>query len=278
MTVVRALLQQRHNYYRWLLIIEVIALISLRPLQQLPQLVSVVYLIIGGVGVLLDSPLLQKNRLTAQLHTAVIPQKQHNQLRQVLRRRRWVQYGWLCAAGVEALWQLSLLLLPTVALHLSVVHMLTWLCLLLYQLWSLMNALAEEPVFSGDLLMGAAAGYLLIGFTGGTVLNSLVVLDPAAFTLAGSPHGALPAAIAYAPHMLGAAFGSLTTLGSPVLNNESLTCVSASAGITIVGQLYVAILIAGVLGKPRHIASVRKAAHRGRLGSASSPRLRRKRR
>ena len=37
MTVVRALLQQRHNYYRWLLIVEVIALICLRPLQQAPQ-------------------------------------------------------------------------------------------------------------------------------------------------------------------------------------------------------------------------------------------------
>jgi len=31
----------------------------------------------------------------------------------------------------------------------------------------LATALAEEPVFNGDLLMGAAAGYLLVGFTGG---------------------------------------------------------------------------------------------------------------
>jgi hypothetical protein len=251
MTVVRALLQQRHNYYRWLLIVEVIALICLRPLQQAPQLVSVVYLIIGGVAAVMDSPLLPQNRLTPQLHTAVISQKQHNYLRQVIRRRRWLQYGWLCAAGVELVWQLSLLLVPPLAVQLSVLHMLIWLCLLLYELWALMSALAEEPVFSGDLLMGAAAGYLLIGFTGGIVLNSLLVLDPAAFC-------------------------SLTTLGSPVLNNESLTSVSASVGITIVGQLYVAILIAGVLGKPRQIATVRKASHQARRGSAPSPRLRRK--
>jgi hypothetical protein len=116
----------------------------------------------------------------------------------------------------------------------------------------------------------------LIGFTGGIVLNSLLVLDPAAFSVAGSPLGDLPAAIAYAPHVLGAAFGSLTTLGSPVLNQDSLTSVSASVGITIVGQLYVAILIAGVLGKPRQIAIVRKAAHQARRGSAPEPRLRRK--
>jgi len=70
----------------------------------------------------------------------------------------------------------------------------------------------------------------------------------------------------------------LTTLGSPVFSNSSLTSVSASVGITIVGQLYVAILIAGVLGKPRQIAAVRKAAHPRRRSQAPSPKLRRIRR
>ena len=78
--------------------------------------------------------------------------------------------------------------------------------------------------------------------------------------------------------MLGAAFGSLTTLGSSVFSDNSLTSVSASVAITIVGQLYVAILIAGVLGKPRQIAAVRKAAHSRRRSQAPSPRLRRIRR
>jgi hypothetical protein len=149
---------------------------------------------------------------------------------------------------------------------------------MLYVLWTLMGALAEEPVFNGALLMGAAAGYLLIGFTGGIVLNSLLVLDPVAFSLSATAHTNLPAGIAYAPEMLGAAFGSLTTLGSSVLDEKSLTSVSASVGITVVGQLYVAILIAGVLGKPRHIADVRKAAHTTRRSQAPSPKLRRIRR
>jgi hypothetical protein len=33
-------------------------------------------------------------------------------------------------------------------------------------------------------------------------------------------------------------------------------------GIAVVGQLYIAILIAGVLGKPRQLTAVRKAAVR----------------
>ena len=50
MSATRELLLQRHNYYRWLLVVEVLALIGLRPLQQAPQLVCLVYLTIAGVA------------------------------------------------------------------------------------------------------------------------------------------------------------------------------------------------------------------------------------
>ena len=281
MSVVHTLLMQRHRFYRDLLIVEVLALISLRPLQHAPQLVSLVYLLISGVAVLMDSPLLPRNRLTPDLGASAIPARQHPQLQRVLQRRRWLKNGWLMAAGVELLWQTSLLLAPALAVQLSVLHVVVWLALMLDVLWSLISALAEEPVFSGALVMGAAAGYLLIGFTGGIVLNSLLVLDPSAFQLPASraehlEH--LPVAIAQAPQMIGAAFGSLTTLGSSVLRGQNLTSVSASVAITIVGQLYVAILIAGVLGKPRQLSAVRKAAHPMRRRPAPSLRLRRTRR
>lgn len=277
MTVITALLKQRHSYYRNLLIVEVIALISLRALQQAPQLVSLVYLVISGVGVLADSPLLPRNRLSPQLERNPLPLRGQHRLQRILQRRLLLEKSWLMAAAVELLWQASLLMAPVLAVQLSVLHMVVWIALLLYVLWALMNALAEEPIFSGSLLMGAAAGYLLIGFTGGIVLNSLLAIDPAAFQLHPTGHE-LPLAIAHAPQMLGAAFGSLTTLGSAALNEQSLTSVSASVGITIVGQLYVAILIAGVLGKPRQPTAVRKAAHRRRQVGGTSPRLRRIRR
>jgi len=118
----------------------------------------------------------------------------------------------------------------------------------------------------------------LVGFTGGIVLNSLLVLDPAAFNL--PPHGhALPDGIGHAPALLGAAFASLTTVGSPVLNNGSLTSLTASVGITIVGQLYVAIMIAGVLGKPRQApAAAPTSAHPQGPSAAAPSRMRRFRR
>ncbi|MBM5819125.1 MAG: hypothetical protein FJ070_03405 [Cyanobacteria bacterium K_DeepCast_150m_m2_101] len=278
MSVVRMLLKQRHNFYRGLLIVEVVALAGLRAMQEVPQLVSVAYLVIAGVAVLMDSPLLPQNRLTPHLGGNVMHQREHHHLGRILKRRKWLVLGWLVAAGLELVWQTALLLAPPLAIQLSVLHIAVWLTLMLYVLWTLMKALAEEPLFNGDLLMGAAAGYLLIGFTGGILLNSLLVLDPAAFHLAPSGHSQLPVGIAHAPQMLGAAFGCLTTLGSAALNPESLTSLSASVAITIVGQLYVAILIAGVLGKPRQLATGRKAAHRRRQFAEASPRLRRNRR
>ena len=131
------------------------------------------------------------------------------------------------------------------------------MCLLLN---SILRALAEKPTFNSSALIGAVAGYLLVGYSGGVALNSLLVLDPGAFSLPAVSTN-MPAAIAHAPALLGAAFASLTTIGSSVLEGGSLTSLSASVAITIVGQLYVAILIAGVLSKPRSLSTVRKAAH-----------------
>jgi hypothetical protein len=150
---------------------------------------------------------------------------------------------------------------PLLAVQLSVIHLLIWLVLMLALLWKLVNALAEEPIFNGNLLMGAAAGYLLEGFTGGIVLNSLLVLDPAAFNLPAHGHD-LPDGVGHAPAMLGAACASLT----------------AGVAITIVGQLYVAILIAGILGKPRQRAADRRAAHLQRRTASRSSKLKRQRR
>ena len=249
MAVISSLLQQRHAFYRGLLAVEVLALVGLRGIEEAPRLVSLVYLVIASVAVLLDSPLLPQNRLEPSLGES-IPQQLKQRLEKALLRRQVVGFAWLLALLIEVIWQIALVFDPALAIQLSVVHLVVWLVLMLQLLWNLINALAEEPLFNGDLLMGAAAGYLLVGFTGGIVLNSLLVLDPAAFNLPAHGH-ALPDGIGHAPAMLGAAFASLTTIGSPVLKSGSLTSLTASVGITIVGQLYVAILIAGVLGKPR---------------------------
>jgi hypothetical protein len=277
MAELNRLLQQRHSLYRWLLAVEVIALVGLRGLQEAPRLVSLVYLVISGVAVILDSPLLRKNRINwlAAASESVHLQQMHR-VQQMRLRRSHLVIVWLLALVMEVIWQAALVLNPPLAVQLSVIHLLIWLLLLLTLLWGLVSALAEEPFFNGNLLMGAAAGYLLVGFTGGIVLNSLLVLDPAAFNLPAHGHN-LPDGVGHAPAMLGAAFASLTTLGSPALKTDSLTSLTAGVAITIVGQLYVAILIAGILGKPRQTAD-RRAAHLRRTMAGRSSKLNRDRR
>lgn len=268
MSVVTRLLEQRHAYYRALLALEVLVLIGLRGLQAAPRLVSVIYLLISGMAVLLDSPLLPRNRLEAP-PSGSFPAR----LEQILLQRRKLAWYWLLAAVLEGCWQAALQFKPALALHLSPIHLTVWLVLMLNLLWWLVKALAEEPYFSLDLVIGAAAGYLLVGFTGGIVLNSLLVLDPTAFHLETHGH-ALPDGVGHAPAMLGAAFASLTTQGSPLLNTGSLTLLSASTGITIVGQLYIAILIAGILGKPRRSEAIPEAAHPQRPRASGSRKIR----
>jgi hypothetical protein len=111
----------------------------------------------------------------------------------------------------------------------SPIHLMMRLVLMLNLLWWLAKTLAQELTFSLDLVIGAAIGFLLMGFNGGIVLNSLLVLDPTAFQLEAHAH-ALPDAVGHAPAMLGAALASLTTQGSPLLNNGSLTLLSGSMG------------------------------------------------
>ena len=267
MASVSRLLQERHHYYRALLAIEVLVLSSLSALQREPRLIGLLYVLLTGVGVVLDSPLLPQNRLERNVFVWVSG-RTRNRLERIMVRRQLIVVGWLVCLVTEVAWQSALHFNPSLAVRLSPAHLVVWLALMLYLIWSLINALVEEPVFNGAMVMGAAAGYLLVGFAGGIALNSLLVLDPAAFQLPARVAN-LPDGIAHAPTMLGAAFGCLTTLGSPVLRMDHLTAVTAAVAIAAVGQLYIAILIAGVLGKPRQMAAARKALGRRRTHSGT---------
>jgi hypothetical protein len=83
------------------------------------------------------------------------------------------------------------------------------------------------------------------------LLTAAWVLQPSAFIAS-----ALPAvgqagdlSVAVAPALMAASFGLLTTVGTEVLNSSNVAVQVVSNVITISGQLYVAILIALILGR-----------------------------
>jgi hypothetical protein len=113
------------------------------------------------------------------------------------------------------------------------------------------RSLIREPFVTMSVVLGAASGYLTVGIAGGVLLTAMWVLQPAAFVAANLPAVGLSgdASVAVAPALMAASFGLLTTVGTDVLTSSNVAVQVLSNVITIAGQLYVAILIALILGR-----------------------------
>jgi hypothetical protein len=123
---------------------------------------------------------------------------------------------------------------------LSLLRFFLWFLFFGILLIRLIKALIREPFVTTSVVMGAGAGYLMLGFVGGVLLNTIFYFQPVAFV----PLPQNPTAILNI-----AAFGYLTTLGSSVVNQDYPLAQIGALLITLGGQLYVAILIALVLGR-----------------------------
>lgn len=222
-------IRHRGRLYVTLLLLEMAGLLALRPLQLHPHFTALVYLALPGVVLLFSysSSLVRHHR-----------------------SRSWLMLLWGCTAIVEVLWQLALRNGSQGWGHLGLLHLVFWQSLMLYLLWRLVLALIREPRFNASVVMGAAAGYLMLGYAGGIALTTLYALEPSAFLLPPAPAGA-SGALLYSPHLLAGSFTALTTLGSGVINPAVLSGQTVVLLITALGQLYVAILIGSVLGKER---------------------------
>ena len=122
------------------------------------------------------------------------------------------------------------------------------------------KSLVREPYVTTSVVMGAASGYLLVGIAGGVLLNAVSVLSPSTFALpvvpqaagltpGGQVHHAVLGQLANAPALMAASFNLLTTVGSSVANPIDVLGQVSITIITVSGQLYVAILIALILGR-----------------------------
>jgi hypothetical protein len=222
-------IRYRRRLYVTLLLLELAGLLALRPLQVHPHFTALVYLALPGVVLLFSysSSLVRRSR-----------------------SRRWLTVLWSGTAVMEVLWQLALRGGGQLLGHFGLLHLVFWQTLMLYLLWRLVVALIEEPSFNTTVVMGAAAGYLMLGYAGGIALTTLYALEPAAFLLPPPPAGT-SGALVYAPHLLAGSFTALTTLGSGLINPAVLSGQTVVLLITAMGQLYVAILIGSVLGKDR---------------------------
>jgi hypothetical protein len=113
------------------------------------------------------------------------------------------------------------------------------------------RALMLEPYVTQAVVMGAASGYLLIGYLGAFLLHTLLLWQPSAFSINQIAPGIDPiqAPLHAFPSMVMASFGALTSTGAEIGRPGEVLADTGCMAITIVSQLYGAVLIALILGR-----------------------------
>lgn len=166
------------------------------------------------------------------------------------RRRLFYALG-IAAIASELLWLIGREIAPALSLHLGIVHLLIWTVFIGVFLLRKVRALMLEPYVTQAVVMGAASGYLLIGYLGAFLLHTLLIWQPVAFSVSQLAPGIDPvgAPLHAFPAMVMASFGALTTTGADISQPGHVLASTACLAITIVGQLYVAVLIALILGR-----------------------------
>lgn len=166
------------------------------------------------------------------------------------RRRQFYALG-IAAIASELVWLIGRQFCPSLSVHLGIVHLLIWTLFIGVFLLRAIRALMLEPYVTQAVVMGAASGYLLIGYLGAFLLHTLLIWQPAAFSVRQLAPGIDPvgAPLHAFPAMVMASFGALTTTGADINQPGQVLASTACMAITIVGQLYVAVLIALILGR-----------------------------
>ena len=155
------------------------------------------------------------------------------------------------AVAMELIWHITLAWAPPVGRALTLPHVVVWCLFLLFAVVRKVKSLVRERFVTTSVVLGAASGYLTVGIAAGVVLTALWVLHPGAYVASALPVPAVGeiGAVAVAPALMAAAFGLLTTVGTPVIQSADVTGHVVSVLISIAGQLYVAILIGLVLSR-----------------------------
>lgn len=123
------------------------------------------------------------------------------------------------------------------------------LVLLVFTTFVILNSVAKEKEVELDTVVGGICVYLLIGVCFATLYRLLVDLVPGAFLMQGQPltpdgdeAGSLPARLLYF------SFITLTTTGIGDITPRAEIAQMLTAGESVIGQLYVAIFIARLMG------------------------------
>lgn len=128
------------------------------------------------------------------------------------------------------------------------------LVLLVFVTTIVLSHVVEEGTVGADRIFGAICGYLLIGLTWALIYGALDLVQPGSFDLGETPAMPITAGADPAPHfadmdpMLYYSLVTLSTLGYGDIVAVTRAARSLSALEAIVGQLYMAVVVARLIG------------------------------
>jgi hypothetical protein len=133
------------------------------------------------------------------------------------------------------------------------------LVLLVFTTFVILNSIIKERKVELDTVVGGICVYLLIGVCFATVYRLLIDAVPGALVMDAAPlESAIDDASALPARLLYFSFITLTTTGIGDIRPEAELAQMLTAGEAVIGQLYVAIFIARLMGL--HIESGRVRA------------------
>ena len=193
--------------------------------------------------------------------------------------RSWRDRSYRVLGVVALVSQLVWLFTPLRLSGSGVPLVLSWSLLVGWSVIRLMERLATEPKVTRSVLMGAAAGYVLIGLTAGLVMSAVETIQPNSFEPLESPlpilFGANSNVLETAPyfgHINYYAFVCLTTLGFGDITPTLPLARMLSVITGMAGPLYLATVMGVLIGRYTSDVNQQQPAARHSASQHAEPR------
>jgi hypothetical protein len=179
------------------------------------------------------------------LYTVRIDELVGERTRLLKLKRRRSQIGWILAVPAFVI-RLILFVVPSQ--RLDVAGSIAWFLFFAFVTWSEVRGVLKQKEVNGETISMAISGYLLMGLTWGVLYVVMYSLQPNSFNMGQStPNG--PTEIQFTfPVLVYFSAATLSTLGYGDITPLSLQARYAAVAEAIVGQFYLAILVARLVG------------------------------
>jgi amino acid transporter len=247
----RHLAPRRHTA----LLVTIVTLFMVRPLIGDNGIASAVFSIALVVTLLFALYAIQVDELVGERQTLLAQRKRRSMI------------GWALAlpAIVE---RLAIIFVPSPAVYLAGTTL--WLLLFLFITWHLLRGVLRQKEITSETISMSISVYLLLGFTWGLFYIVLHHVQPLAFNLGSPPAPDSGASEQKAfPILIYFSLITLATIGYGDITPVTLQARYAAVAEGIMGQFYLAILVARLVGMQMSQAAGRQGEHQSHDSDAN---------